>query len=307
MKTALHLTEGVVTALGTPLDENENLHEEGMRLQIRMQLAAGVNALLVLGSMGAMQLLKDQTCEEALRVTLDEVGGVVPVIVGCGDTGTERTLKRIRLAEKYSMSGIALVPPYFYRFTDAELLRYFQELAGRTDLPVYLYDNPAWTKHALGYDLIVELSKTPNIVGLKESGDLATLRACAEHFRDSQSFRVFSGATLFLDVSLQLGARGIIEGLFAVAPEYGVAIWQDFQSGDFAASRGTQDKLIRLVNIVKADSTFAGFTAAMNLRGVPGNFAVRPFAQCTSEGRQRVRAILEKLGLLAEERRNAAI
>ena len=44
--------KGVVTALGTPLDRNEDLHEKGMRKQIRMQLAAGVDGLLVLGSMG---------------------------------------------------------------------------------------------------------------------------------------------------------------------------------------------------------------------------------------------------------------
>ena len=65
--------EGVITALGTPLDENEDLHEEGMRLQIRMQLEAGVDGLLTLGSMGSMQLLKDETFERALAVTFDEV------------------------------------------------------------------------------------------------------------------------------------------------------------------------------------------------------------------------------------------
>lgn len=292
------LTGGVVTALGTPMNNDESLHEEGMRRQVRMQLSAGVHGLLTLGSMGAMQLLKEETCAEALRTVTDEVKGRVPVIVGCGDTSTERTLRRIRLAEKYPVDGIALVAPFFFKFKESELFSYFTELAGRTSLPVYLYDNPVWTKHALSYELIVELSAVPNIAGLKHSGDLFTLRRCAARFRDAAGFRVFSGTTGFFDVSLQLGVRGIIEGLFAVAPEIGVEIWRCNQSGDLEGARRAQARLIRLVDITSADSTMAGFTAAMNLRGVPGNFAMRPFTQLTPEGAGHVKAILNELGLI---------
>ena len=77
--------QGVVTALGTPLDGRERLHVEGMRRQIESQIAAGIDALLVLGSMGAMQLLTDETCSEALETTVGTVRGRIPVIVGCGD------------------------------------------------------------------------------------------------------------------------------------------------------------------------------------------------------------------------------
>ena len=59
---------GVVTALGTPLDDRERLHVEGMRRQIETQFDAGVDALL-LGSMGAMQLLEDATYQDTMDVT----------------------------------------------------------------------------------------------------------------------------------------------------------------------------------------------------------------------------------------------
>ena len=127
--------QGVVTALGTPLDRNEDLHEAGMRKQIRMQLAAGVDGLLVLGSMGCMQMLKDEVFVEAVEVTIDEVRGAVPVIVGCGDTSTERTLARIRLAENYPLTGVALIPPFIFRFSQTELHDYFTGVASQTSLP----------------------------------------------------------------------------------------------------------------------------------------------------------------------------
>ena len=177
--------KGVVTALGTPLDRNEDLHEKGMRKQIRMQLAAGVDGLLVLGSMGCMQMLKDEVFVEAVEVAVDEVRGAVPVIVGCGDTSTERTLARIRLSENYPLAGVALIPPFIFRFSQAELHEYFTGVASRTSLPVYPYDNPALTGHSLEHELVRKLAEHSNIVGLKASGDFLTFRQSAEHFRDS--------------------------------------------------------------------------------------------------------------------------
>ena len=181
--------KGVVTALGTPLDRNEDLHEKGMRKQIRMQLAAGVDGLLVLGSMGCMQMLKDEVFVEALEVAVDEVRGAVPVIVGCGDTSTERTLARIRLSENYPLAGVALIPPFIFRFSQAELHEYFTGVASRTSLPVYPYDNPALTGHSLEHELVRKLAEHSNIVGLKASGDFLTFRQSAEHFRDSDFCR----------------------------------------------------------------------------------------------------------------------
>ena len=241
MNSLRETLQGVVTALGTPLDRNEDLHEAGMRKQIRMQLAAGVDGLLVLGSMGCMQMLKDEVFVEAVEVTIDEVRGAVPVIVGCGDTSTERTLARIRLAENYPLTGVALIPPFIFRFSQTELHDYFTGVASQTSLPVYPYDNPGLTGHSLEFELVQELARHPNIVGLKASGDFLAFRRSAEHFRGSE-FAVLSGHTTFFDLALNLGAKGIIEGLFALAPEFGVEIYRNFPGGRPGRVRGSPEE-----------------------------------------------------------------
>jgi len=298
--TSIPLISGAVTALGTPLDSSENLHVEGMRKQVQAQIQAGVDALLVLGSMGAMQLLKDEVFREALEITIEESGGQIPVIVGCGDTGTERTATRIRWAEKFAVSGIALIPPFYFTFSQKELCAYFKELAGRTELPIYLYDNPAVTKHTLSVELIIELSQTDNIIGLKESGDLLTLRHCAEHFQLTGEFSVLSGLTPFFDVSMQLGAHGIVDGLFALVPEFAVELIRCSQNGDWVGMGVANEKIQRAAAVVAVDSIFGGFTAAMNLRGIPGNFAPKPYTRITPDGIEKVRSILIELGIQLE-------
>jgi 4-hydroxy-tetrahydrodipicolinate synthase len=254
--------------------------------------------------MGAMQLLTDGTFRQALEVASDEVKGRIPVIAGCGDCSTERTLERIRWAERSGIDAVALVPPFFFKFTSNELFNYFRELSEKSRIPVYLYDNPAFTKHSLDLSLIAQLALLPNVHGVKMSGDLLTFRLCAEKYRESEHFVVLSGQTCFCDLSLQLGASGIVEGLFAIAPELGVCIWNSVKAGDYAAAALYQRRLTQLVDVVRVDSLFGGFTAAMNLRGIPGNFAARPFTQITEEGRARVKAILKELALLPEEARN---
>jgi 4-hydroxy-tetrahydrodipicolinate synthase len=298
MPIPFRLLSGVVTALGTPLDDHEDLHEQGMRRQVRLQLDAGIAGLLVLGSMGATPLLKDEVCREAIRVTVDEVAGRVPIVVGCGDTSTARTLARIRWAEAHAVDGVAVMPPYFFVFSQAELLEYYRELAASTALPLYLYGNPATTKHVLEFPLIAELSAIDTVVGLKESGDLLTLRRAIEELRQPGRFAVLSGLTPFADLALELGADGVIDGLFAAAPELAVALGAAARRGDRLGAAGARRKLLHLLEVVKIDSLFGGFTAAMNLRGVPGHFAPRPFTAGSPAGRAQVQAILAALDLV---------
>ncbi len=182
--------QGVVTALGTPLDRNEDLHEAGMRKQIRMQLAAGVDGLLVLGSMGCMQMLKDEVFVEAVEVTIDEVRGAVPVIVGCGDTSTERTLARIRLAENYPLTGVALIPPFIFRFSQTELHDYFTGVASQTSLPGLSVRQPGTHGPFAGIRTGPGVGQRhPNIVGLKASGDFLAFRRSAEYISGGRNSR----------------------------------------------------------------------------------------------------------------------
>jgi len=101
--------QGVITALGTPLDDDNNLHEEGMRRQVAAQITAGVNGLLCLGTMGMAQMHTPEVREQAIRVTTEEARGRIPVLVGCGDCSTARTMQYISVAEKYGPDGIVLI------------------------------------------------------------------------------------------------------------------------------------------------------------------------------------------------------
>jgi 4-hydroxy-tetrahydrodipicolinate synthase len=290
--------QGVITALGTPLDDDNNLHEEGMRRQVAAQITAGVNGLLCLGTMGMAQMHTPEVREQAIRVTTEEARGRIPVLVGCGDCSTARTMQYISVAEKYGPDGIVLIAPYFPKLSDDELFDYFSTLATSTPVPVYIYDTPAYTNRQLTSDLVKKLAKRTDIVGLKASGDMAIFRECVEYFKGDPNFAVFSGHTSFFDVATLMGADGIIDGLFALAPGLGVEIYQAAVALDIAGALKAQRRLQRVRDVVMVESVFGAFSHAMNLLGSPGNFSCPPMRGITDEGKEKVRKVLVDLQMI---------
>jgi len=288
---------GAITALGTPLTDNEDLHREGMRKQVRVQVEAGINGLLVLGSMGAAQLLKEEVCREALNVVRTEVSNEVPVIAGCGDTSTSRTVERVRWAREAGVDAVAVISPYFFKFSQSELIDHFRTVAESTDLPIYLYNLPATTGHSLTYETIEELAQVSNIIGIKESGDLNNVRLCSSELQSTRNFNVLSGLSKFPEVAMRLGADGIIDGLFAIAPALAVEFINALHQESASQLREASRRIERLAEVATVNSVFGGFSAAMNIRGMPGNYAPRPFTRQTPEGERKVARILEGLGL----------
>ena len=290
----------MITALGTPLDnEGANLHEEGMRKQVSAQIEAGVHGLLCLGTMGMAQMHTAAVREQAVRATIEEAAGRLPVLVGCGDCSTARTKHYMADAERYKPDGIVLIAPYFPKLSDDELLDYFVTLADESSVPVYIYDIPFFTNRPLSVNFIKALAdRSRRIVGLKASGDFAAFRECVEHFRDDPHFAVFSGHSPLLDVATLLGADGIIDGLFALTPRLGVEIYQAASRNDVAAALDAQRRLKDVRDVVLIESVFAAFSCAMNELGFPGNYACPPLRNITNHGREQVREKLRELALI---------
>jgi len=205
-----------------------------MRRQVDAQIRSGVRALLCLGSMGMAQMHIAEVREQAIRVTLDEAAGRIPVLAGCGDCRTSRTLQYVRVAERYHPDAIVLITPYFPKLTNEELFDYFTSIATATSIPIYLYDIPFYTNRPLSASLIGKLAaRNKNIVGVKASGEFATLRECIQYFWENPNFSVLSGHSQFLDTALMMGADGIVDGLFALAPKIGVDLYDAARRGDF--------------------------------------------------------------------------
>ena len=267
-----------ITAIGTPRTEDERLHEESLEIQLADQWNHGINGVLVAGTMGTMQLLTDETYHRLVERSVELSAGKGEVLVGAGDAGFVRSRDRICFLNKFKIDGVAVLAPYFWNFSQSELIDYYKALADVSKAPIYLYDLPVVTGTKLETATVQELSKHPNIKGIKASCNFDDTRQLIDAVSDS--FRVIVAQPNLVDVLLHHGVCEHLDGVWAIMPKWTVAIGQCAARDDWAGAAKYQQQITAIRNLIPKYG-FAVFTNMMNARGIPGDFVPRPFRRLT--------------------------
>lgn len=267
----------LITAVGTPLDGEERLHLAGLEQQLHDQTQAGMHGVLVAGSMGLMQMLHDDTYRDLAENATRLWSGKGEILVGVGDVSLVRTLSRIQTVTRYRIDGVVAVTPYFFRFSNSELVQYFRTLADASPVPLYLYDLPARTGVAIDMQVYEALVEHPNIKGAKISGRLEIARQLIDAF--GEKFRVIVAEPDKMDALVSEGIHAHLDGMFAIAPHWVQSIVQAAFRRDHDEAARWQKKLTQLRDVLSAASSPLGaFTTMMNARGISGRFHAAPYA-----------------------------
>lgn len=276
----------VITAIGTPLNDYESLHVEGLAATIADQFDNGIDGLLVAGTMGLLQLLTDSTYRELVERSVPLAEGRGELLVGAGDAGFARTRERITFLNCLPIDGTVVLSPYLLKFSQDELVSYFSRLADHSSHPLYLYDLPGLTGTRLEVPTVLKLAAHGNIRGIKCSGDLANTR----HLIDvaPAGFRVIVASPELVDMTTQWGVRDQLDGIFAAAPAWTRSIVDEAVAGNAAAAARWQRKLTQLLAVLKQHGVFQAFTTILNARGIRGNFSPAPLRTPTAAERAAI-------------------
>lgn len=277
-----------IAAVGTPLTADESLHVEGFETHIADQWANGMTGLLVGGTMGLLQLQSDDTYRQLIETACRCSAGKGELMIGAGDASFARTRDRIRLLNDKPIDAIVVLSPYLVKFSQAELISYYRALADFARRPLFLYDLPGLTGTKLELDTVLTLARHPNIKGIKCSCELGWSRQLID--LAPAGFRVIVAQADLVDVLLRDGIQEHLDGVFAVAPAWTAAIGAATGEGDRITATAAQQKLSSLLRVLKKYGVYPTFTELLNARGIPGNFAPRPFAPLTAEAREQLMA-----------------
>ncbi|MFH1300428.1 MAG: dihydrodipicolinate synthase family protein [Planctomycetota bacterium] len=275
----------MITALGTPLTADEELHLPGLEAHIQDQLAHGINGFLVAGTMGLMQLLKESTYLQLVEQSVVFNAGKAELLVGVGDTSFVRTRDRIRMVEEYDIDGVVVVAPYFIKFSQEDLIDYYLSLADLSSKPLFLYDLPQTTGTKLEVGTVLKLAEHPNIHGIKCSDHFVTIRPVIDAIGDE--FRVIVAQPNLMDVLLRSGVYEHLDGIYGLVPEWIENMVAATEAENWEELALVQQDLSELLRILITFSAplFASVTVLLNMRGIPGNFAPRPIRPLTAEER----------------------
>lgn len=261
-----------ITAVGTPLTEDELLCEEGLEQELSEQKAKGFEGILVAGSMGCMPLLRDETYRRLIERSIDLFDG--EIIVGASECGFGRTADRVEYINQFKVDGVAILAPYFWKLSQEELVSYYQSLADVSKTPIYLYDLPQVVGTKISLETCVTLSRHPNIAGAKLSCSPDFSRQLMDAVGDT--FRIIVAQPDLVDMLIQFGIKNHLDGIWTLTPGWAYKIRLAAETNDWE----TAAKYTRKMSAVRGLLPKYGrgsITDIMNARGIEGNFVGKPF------------------------------
>jgi 4-hydroxy-tetrahydrodipicolinate synthase len=286
---------GIYVPLVTPFRHGE-VDAEGLRRLVDYLIVGGVTGLVPTGTTGECSTLTHVEHQRVIELTVEYAAGRVPVIAGAGSNDTAETMRMVAGAESVGADGLLLVTPYYNRPNQAGILHHFRTVADHTKLPIILYNIPKRTGVNIEAATMIELSKVPNIVGLKDCcGDLGqTMQIIAE----TEEFSVLTGDDYLLFVYLCLGGTGGIGTSYHIAPAEFVRLVDLVETGQLAEARALHYRLVGLTHAMFCEPNPAPVKAALNMVGIEVGDPRSPILPASEPCRQRLRAELVKLGLI---------
>lgn len=289
---------GVIPPIVTPVDENEQVDEAGLRRVIEHVIGGGVHGILALGSNGEFYGLDHEQQERTVRITVEQVNGRVPVYMGIGAITTRECVALARKGEALNVQAITILPPMFLTPSEEELYRHFRAVAEATSLPVLLYNNPDRVGNNISANLMERLADIPNIAGVKDSsGDLTLTAEYIRRTRD-KGFKVMAGRDVMILGSLVYGAVGCVASTANIVPALVVEIYEKYKAGDLDGAREAQFKLAPLRMAFNLASFPVVTKEAMNLIGLNVGPSILPNTACSEASRSKLADILRQMGEL---------
>lgn len=222
--------KGVMPAVTTKFTSDDQLDLNLFSKNIQVQLEAGVHGIILGGTLGEASTLSKAEKKTLILHTVQEVKKQVPVVISIAEQTTKDAVAAAHAAQEAGAKGLMMLPPMRYKATAAETVAYFEAVAGSTDLPIMIYNNPVDYGIEVTIPMFESLLKYPQIQAVKESTrDTTNVIRLQNAFGERLS--ILSGVDTLALESLLLGAQGWVAGLVCAFPAETVAIYALAKAG----------------------------------------------------------------------------
>ena len=231
-----HLWSGVFPAATTQFRADQTLDVAATLKHLNALLDAGIDGLIMLGTVGENCSLEAKEKLDVLRATVEHVNGRIPVLTGVAEYTTSLACRFAIEAKERGVAGLMVLPAMVYKSDSRETIAHFRAVAGETDLPIMIYNNPVSYNVNITPEMFVDLADENRFVAIKESSenvrritDLVNL--CGDRYS------LFCGVNDLALESVLLGADGWVSGLVNAFPAENRLLWDLATSGRWDEAR----------------------------------------------------------------------
>jgi 4-hydroxy-2-oxoglutarate aldolase len=289
---------GVFAPITTPFDKNGEVACDKLQSNMEFYAKSGLKGYLALGSNGENKSLSNSEKEIVLKTIIQNKGKEQVVMAGCIFESTKETIEFAKIAENLGADFVTLLPPSYFKkeMTDPVLLRYFTDVADSLKTPCLVYNAPQFSGGTtLSVNLVKELAKHPNIVGVKDSST-GNIESFLLAVRDV--FNVMPGSASFFVNGLIMGAPGGVISLANVFPEITCQLYDLTVSKRYEEAFKLNERVIQLNKSVSGTGGVAAVKYAMDLAGLYGGLPRLPLLPLGEDVKKKIGDYLKKEGLI---------
>ncbi len=295
----MQVLQGSLVALVTPLNEDGSVDYDSLKKLIDWHIDEGTNGIVSVGTTGESATLNVKEHLDVIDFTIKHVGKRIPVIAG---TGANATNEAIELSQEAKLKGadyVLLVTPYYNKPNQSGLIKHYEEIANKVDIPQILYNVPSRTACDLKPSSVEILSKHQNIIGIKEAvDDFQRIRELINITKISDDFSVFSGDDPTFLESMSLGAHGVISVAANVIPRSISMICRNVLNSELNEANNLNDINKNLYKLLFVESNPIPVKWMLFKMGLIKNIIRLPLIQLDETFHDEVLSELNKLRLI---------
>lgn len=284
---------GVYPAVTTKFKESGELDLPAFVKNIEYQVAAGVDGIIIGGSLGESSTITHEERLVLVQNALESIGNQVDVILNIAEGATHTAIDLMQKAAAIGVHGFMVLPPMLYKPTDQEVADYFKAIAANTHLPIMLYNNPVDYKVEVTLDILEELIQFDTIQAIKESTrDISNVTRLKNRFGDR--IKILCGVDTLAMEELLMGADGWVAGLVDAFPAETVAIYRLVKAGRIAEALEIYRWFLPILELDINPQLVQNIKLAEVMTGIGTEHVRAPRHVLVGAERERVIGILEK-------------
>jgi 4-hydroxy-2-oxoglutarate aldolase len=281
----------------TPFDETGAIRYDSFERNIDKYLEAGIAGYLVLGSNGESVYLEHAEKLKLIEDARRKVPASMTLLAGTGVESTRATIELTKEAADRGVDAVLVKNPFYFKsqMTFDVYVAHYTAVADASPVPVIVYNVPVFTGVPLNSRLVVELSKHPNIRGMKDSSGDVKLISEVVWNTDARDFPVLAGSAPTLFPAMTAGARGGIVALACAAPKATLALYRAFAAGDYKTAGTIQRIIAPAASAVTEKHGIAGLKGAMELEGFQPGLPRRPLLPVNQAQRDDLAQVFRRM------------
>ena len=208
-----------MSALITPFDDNGDIIVAAHHHNLQLQASRGISGFVLGGSTGEGPYLEPGERGQLVSEARNALGSEPYLVCGVQAQSVRQAIMQVdEIAAAGADAALVVTPTALARGNHDAVARFYESVAARATLPLFLYSVPAVTGYDLPTESAAALSEHPNIIGLKDS---AGRPLHTKHVVEASAagFLVYSGSSSALTQAIAGGAVGAITASSNYVPE----------------------------------------------------------------------------------------